>query len=266
MPANNEGGPVTGHQEADIRSHAENGDSASSHNASNNGNSSNGAEDPEVLQGNGRRGFSTCASEPQLWRSVSRQGQQQEEEDDKQQQTELDSETKPRLRRRSSSCHSTRQEATSANVVLREACSSDAPLVRDLMKSHLRSLILPAVFYWLCRHAQDFGSFLIICCCFVPLDRMLMSLSCFLLLLLARVVLELEQYASRGCPDLADFDRHYLQAERNRFWVAEVRIHCACVPYNASARSLRNLVVLSYSFAEEQWLFYVSGRCPCCCF
>ncbi|CDJ28406.1 acetyltransferase domain-containing protein, putative [Eimeria mitis] len=220
MPANNGGGPVPGHEEAEARNHRDNVDVSSPYNRNNNS-SSNRAEDLETVQGSPRVGFGSCASEPQLWRSLNGQKPQQKEEDGKQQRPEPESDTNPRQRRRSSSCHSTRQEATAANVVLREACSSDAPLVRDLMKSHLRSLILPAVFYWLCRHAQDFGSFLVICCCFVPFDRMLMSLCCFLLLLLARVILELEQYASRGCPDLAEFDRHYLQAERNRFWVAE---------------------------------------------
>ncbi|CDI78684.1 acetyltransferase domain-containing protein, putative [Eimeria praecox] len=223
MPGNNAGEPVTGHEGPETRSHTDNGDISSSQRGKSNSIHSNNVDTSMILQGNGRRGFSSCASEPQLWRSVNKQEQEQKE-DDKHQQPQPDYQANPRLRRRSSSCHSTHEEAASANVVLREACSSDASLVRDLMKSHLRSLILPAVFYWLCRHAQDFGSFLIICCCFVPLDRMLMSLCCFLLLLLVRVVLELEQYAARGCPDLAEFDRHYLQAERNRFWVAEVRL------------------------------------------
>ncbi|CDJ48363.1 acetyltransferase domain-containing protein, putative [Eimeria brunetti] len=225
MPANNGGEPATGHEEAETRSHTDNADITSSYKDVNNSIRSSRAENLDILQGNARRGLGSCASEPQLWRSLNRQEQQHKVEAEKQQEQQLqhDSETKPHQRRRSSSCHSSHQEAASANVVLREARSSDAPLVRDLMKSHLRSLILPAVFYWLCRHAQDFGSFLIICCCFVPLDRMLISLCCFLLLLLVRVVLELEQYAARGCPDLAEFDRHYLEAERNRFWVAETK-------------------------------------------
>lgn len=224
MAANSGGEPSSGHEEAERNSYVDNGDIASPHEGDRSSISRYQAEDAELLQGDARRGFSSCASDPQLWRSVNRQKQQQEG-DGKQQlhQQQSDFEAKSRIRRRSSSCLSARQEAATASVVLREACSGDAPLVRDLMKSHLRSLILPAVFYWLCRHAQDFGSFLIICCCFVPLDRMLLSLCCFLLLLLVRVVLELEQYASRGCPDLAEFDRHYLQAELNRFWVAEVR-------------------------------------------
>lgn len=160
-----------------------------------------------------RRAFTSCASEPQLWRSVVRPTDQPL----RQQQ---DQEQKPQHRRRSSGVYPSKCEADS-DVILREACVQDLPLIRTLMKRHLRSLILPAVFYWLCRHAQDFGSFVVICCCFAPFTRMLLSLFCFLLLLLVRVVLELEQYAAKGCPDLENFERQYLQADRNRFWVAE---------------------------------------------
>ncbi|CDJ64363.1 acetyltransferase domain-containing protein, putative [Eimeria necatrix] len=238
MPTKEEGGPVFGHEEGgqahsaqsagmavvqcDSSSNAS-GNSSSSSNASGNSSNSSSARDGET-QANAKRGITGCASEPVLWRSaVQHQGRQKQQERHKEAQEHqlLDSDGKQRPRRRSSSCQSTRLEAPDETVALREACASDAPLVRALMKSHLRSLILPAVFYWLCRHAQDFGSFLVICCCFVHLDKMLISLCCFLMLLLIRVVLELEQYAARGCPDLAEFDRHYLQAERNRFWVAE---------------------------------------------
>ncbi|OEH75637.1 acetyltransferase domain-containing protein [Cyclospora cayetanensis] len=51
-----------------------------------------------------------------------------------------------------------------------------------------------------------------------------MSLCCFLLLLVCRVVLELEQYATKGCPDLADFERQYVEVGRNKFWVAEKKV------------------------------------------
>ncbi|CDJ61615.1 acetyltransferase domain-containing protein, putative [Eimeria maxima] len=256
MAANSGGEPSSGHEEAERNSYVDNGDIASPHEGDRSSISRYQAEDAELLQGDARRGFSSCASDPQLWRSVNRQKQQQEG-DGKQQlhQQQSDFEAKSRIRRRSSSCLSARQEAATASVVLREACSGDAPLVRDLMKSHLRSLILPAVFYWLCRHAQDFGSFLIICCCFVPLDRMLLSLCCFLLLLLVRVVLELEQYASRGCPDLAEFDRHYLQAELNRFWVAE-ELHPAgsqaSGEYEMNSEQMRCFLVLYQSCTRRK--------------
>ncbi|KAL8439770.1 hypothetical protein Efla_002672 [Eimeria flavescens] len=165
-----------------------------------------------------RRSISSCASEPQLWRSPVRfnstpQQQQLEEQGQR-----------PQQRRRSSSANASKGGGGDSDVVLREACLEDLPAIEKLMKRHLRSLILPAVFYWLCRHAQDFGSFLAICCCFAPLSRVCMSLVCFLLLLLVRVVLELEQYAAKGCPDLANFESQYLKAEGNRFWVAEQKM------------------------------------------
>lgn len=160
-----------------------------------------------------RRGLSTSSSEPQLWRSFirAREEQQQREHDEK-----------PHQRRRGSTAYSAKSESDSS-FILREARMEDLPMIKNLMRRHLRSMILPAVFYWLCRHAQDFCSFFAICCCFAPFSRMLLSLCCFLLLLLVRVVLELEQYAAKGCPDLANFEIQYLKAERNRFWVAQVR-------------------------------------------
>lgn len=164
-----------------------------------------------------RRAFTSCASEPQLWRSVVRSTEQSLRQQEDQDQ-------KPQQGRRTSGVFPSKSEAD-GDVILREACVQDLPLIQKLMKRHLRSLILPAVFYWLCRHAQDFGSFIVICCCFAPFTRMLISLCCFLLLLLVRVVLELEQYAAKGCPDLANFERQYLQADRNRFWVAEVSMY-----------------------------------------
>lgn len=160
-----------------------------------------------------RRGLSSSSSEPQLWRSFirTRDEQKQQEHDEK-----------PHQWRGGNTVYSAKSESDSG-FILREACMEDLPLIKNLMRRHLRSLILPAVFYWLCRHAQDFCSFFAICCCFAPLSRMLLSLSCFLLLLLIRVVLELEQYAAKGCPDLANFEIQYLKAERNRFWVAKKR-------------------------------------------
>ncbi|KAL8446690.1 hypothetical protein Emag_004638 [Eimeria magna] len=164
-----------------------------------------------------RHGISSCASEPQLWRSPVRLLEQQQQ----QQQHAIEGQSQRQQQRRKSVNGQTAKTDAEGEVILREACMQDLPQIRKLMKRHLRSLILPAVFYWLCCHAQDFGSFLLICCCFAPLTRVLMSLICFLLLLLVRVVLELEQYAARGCPDLANFELQYLKADRNRFWVAE---------------------------------------------
>ncbi|KAL8431283.1 hypothetical protein ACSSS7_005368 [Eimeria intestinalis] len=165
-----------------------------------------------------RHGISSCASEPQLWRSHVRLLEQQQQQE---QQHSIEGQTQRQQQRRKSAHAQAGKTDAEAEVILREACMQDLPLIRKLMKRHLRSLILPAVFYWLCCHTQDFGSFLLICCCFAPLTRVLMSLICFLLLLLVRVVLELEQYAARGCPDLANFEVQYLKADRNKFWVAE---------------------------------------------
>ncbi|KAL8446882.1 hypothetical protein Emed_004761 [Eimeria media] len=167
-----------------------------------------------------RHGISSCASEPQLWRSPVRLLDQQQQQQQQQQHVVEGQSQRQQQRRKSVNAQTAKTDAES-EVILREACMQDVPQIRGLMKRHLRSLILPAVFYWLCCHAQDFGSFLLICCCFAPFTRVLMSLICFLLLLLVRVVLELEQYAARGCPDLANFEVQYLKADRNRFWVAE---------------------------------------------
>lgn len=182
------------------------------------GNSSSTAAFAGGVPSSTHRRMSSCASEPQLWRSYLQRPRQYQPEE--QTTTQPEQENKLNERRRDSQASTGKSD--DGGFVLREACLQDLPQIRHLMRRHLRSLILPAVFYWLCCHAQDFGSFLAICCCFVPLSRVLMSLMCFLLLLLIRVVLELEQYAAKGCPDLENFETQYLKADRSRFWVAEV--------------------------------------------
>lgn len=117
--------------------------------------------------------------------------------------------------------------SSSCNVRIREARIHDFAAVASLLHQHLRSLVLPCVFFWICGHARDFGSLVLLMILFVQPLRAVAVVISFLLVLVFRAFWELEQYAVRGSADLAAFETTYLNSSQNLFLVAEVDKVCS---------------------------------------
>lgn len=117
-------------------------------------------------------------------------------------------------------------ESPNCSVRVREARLHDFAAVASLLRQHLRSLVLPCVFFWICGHARDFGSLVLLMILLVQPLRAVAVVISFLLVLVLRAFWELEQYAVRGCADLAAFETTYLNSAQNQFLVAEVDKVC----------------------------------------